>query len=530
MSLLDQLRLLDRALRDVRVREALRTGDRGGRRLARFAGSVAPADLAVLRAVDARRFEAVAQRQAEMIRDRWWTPRFPGTLAGAARAIQATTRDVALGVLASASYDKREGEDETGAALLGFVLGREDRSEDPAWLQDLLAYEYLVAVGLPRRSRAEKLDLALEQRLLPEGTRFIEPLAKKAAKGKAAEISLARKVIALPLEYPASDIRESLRTNQDVPDEIEPEPHVVVFVLEPEAATELRVPAVGHDVLDMVMAAPIEGKSLLEAFGADRVEVYSVLEALIDSDIVAGARPARPEDVERDPDDEAGAWARGQERGPPNPRARRPPRRRTTRQRLPPPPRARPPPRQRPPSPTAACPRTQGQGSCGQGAHSCRQGARSCRQGAPPTAKARPPAAKAHAPAAKAHAPAAKAHAPPPRRALRPPRRTLLPPRRTLLPPRRALLPQGARSAAKAHAPAAKAKAPAPKAHASGSQGQGSGAQGQSSGGQGEGSGAQSQSLRRPRRPRAPRRARPGAGERESSPRPDGAATGSSRP
>jgi hypothetical protein len=292
MSLLDQLRLLDRALRDVRVREALRTGDRGGRRLARFAGSVAPADLAVLRAVDARRFEAVAQRQAEMIRDRWWTPRFPGTLAGAARAIQATTRDVALGVLASASYDKREGEDETGAALLGFVLGREDRSEDPAWLQDLLAYEYLVAVGLPRRSRAEKLDLALEQRLLPEGTRFIEPLAKKAAKGKAAEISLARKVIALPLEYPASDIRESLRTNQDVPDEIEPEPHVVVFVLEPEAATELRVPAVGHDVLDMVMAAPIEGKSLLEAFGADdREAAHTAVRVLIEAGVLAGAVP-----------------------------------------------------------------------------------------------------------------------------------------------------------------------------------------------------------------------------------------------
>ncbi len=107
MALLDQLRLLDRALRDVRVREALRTGDRGGRRLARFAGSVAPADLAVLRAVDARRFEAVAQRQAEMIRDRWWAARFPGVLAGTALALGATSREVALGALAQAQQVKK---------------------------------------------------------------------------------------------------------------------------------------------------------------------------------------------------------------------------------------------------------------------------------------------------------------------------------------------------------------------------------------------------------------------------------------
>jgi len=291
VALLDQLRLLDRALRDVRVREALRTGDRGGRRLARFAGSVAPADLAVLRAVDARRFEAVAQRQAEMIRDRWWKDRYPGALAGTALAIGAGTREVALGALASPSFDRREGEDETGVALLGFILSREDRTQDPEWLADLLAYEYLVATGLPRRSKNKPVDQGLEQRLLPEGTRFLAPQARKPAK---ADLALARKLVVLPSEYPSDEIREALRAGQNVP-ELDARPHVVLFLLEEEAATELRAPALAHDLLDVLGQGSVAPDKILEAFSAeDKRDAYAALKALVEAGVVQGPLPAEP--------------------------------------------------------------------------------------------------------------------------------------------------------------------------------------------------------------------------------------------
>lgn len=314
MALLDQLRLLDRALRDVRVREALRTGDRGGRRLARFAGSVAPADLAVLRAVDARRFEAVAQRQAELIRDRWWTPRFPGILLGTAKALEGTTRDVALGALASPAYDRREGADDTGSALLGYVTGREDRTNDPEWLADLVAYEYLISVGLPRRAKNQPVDAALEQRVFPEGTRFLEAPTKKA---RAADLVPARKAVLLPLEFPVSQIREALLAGQEVDAEVETEPHVLVFVIEADAANEHPFPARAHDVLDMLIAAPLEGRKLLEAFEPfDRVEVFTVLEALHTAGVVAGTLPPRPEPVERPADeDEVPAKGKGKGKG-----------------------------------------------------------------------------------------------------------------------------------------------------------------------------------------------------------------------
>ncbi len=291
MALLDQLRLLDRALRDVRVREALRTGDRGGRRLARFAGSVAPADLAVLRAVDARRFEAVAQRQAEMIRDRWWKDRYPGALAGTALAIGAGTREVALGALASPSFDRREGEDETGVALLGFILSREDRTQDPEWLADLLAYEYLVATGLPRRAGNKAVDPTLEQRLLPEGTRFLAPQARKPAKS---DLALARKLVVLPSEYPSDEIREALRAGQKVP-ELDSRPHVVLFLLEEEAATEVRAPALAHDLLDMLGQGSVAPEKILEAFSPeDKRDAYAALKALVEASVVQGPLPPEP--------------------------------------------------------------------------------------------------------------------------------------------------------------------------------------------------------------------------------------------
>ena len=279
----------------MRVREALRTGDRGGRRLARFAGSVAPADLAVLRAVDARRFEAVAQRQAEMIRDRWWTARFPGTLAGTALGIAATTRDVALGALAAPTFDRREGEDETGIALLGYVLGREDRTEDPEWLADLVAYEYLTAVGLPRRAGKQVVDLALEARALPEGTRFLDNVPKKPAKD---DLALARRVVVLPVEYPVGEIREALRAAQEVP-ELDASPGVIVFLVDEEGATEIHVPALGHDLLDVLGQGPVPPAAILDAFDPeDKRAAHGALSVLVEAGVVTGPLPPQPPEPE----------------------------------------------------------------------------------------------------------------------------------------------------------------------------------------------------------------------------------------
>src|SRR5581483_8538281 len=97
-------------------------------------------------------------------------------------------------------------------------------------------------------------------RLFPEGTRFIETPTKRA---KASELSIKRKAVLLPVEFPVSPIPEAMIPGQEIVSDLEPEPHVLVFLSEADAATEHPFPARAHDLLDMIAAAPLEGQKLL---------------------------------------------------------------------------------------------------------------------------------------------------------------------------------------------------------------------------------------------------------------------------
>jgi hypothetical protein len=272
MALIDQLRLLDRALRDPGVRAGLK--------------KTRSRDAAVLAACDQARFDAVALRQSEMIRDRWWRARFPGTLAGAAHASGGTTADVARAALASEHYDRRQGEDETGRVLLGWLV----EQDLPAWLLEVAAYEYVIGVGLPRRARGLGVDLALERELLPEGSHFFEA---SPSRGK---VALATRAAVLPLELRAGELRVALASGRAPSRKLlaAPATSPLVFAVEGEEALELELPPIAVDLVSLV-AAPIDEKALVAGFAPeDRREVRAGLALLVKLGVVSrGPRKAK---------------------------------------------------------------------------------------------------------------------------------------------------------------------------------------------------------------------------------------------
>lgn len=269
MGLIEQLRLLDRALRDPAMRAAL--------------AKPRDKDEKVLAAVDPKRFGAVALRQSEMVRDRWWRTRFPATLEGAAHARKETTADVARAALASPHYDRREGEDETGRVLLGWLA----ETKPPTWLRDVASYEYVIGIGLPRRARGRAIDMAVERALLPEGTLFLEP-----APYRGEQVALATRVTILPLEHRASELRATLASGKAppkkalVPEALAP----LVFAVEGNEALELQLPQVAVDIISLV-AAPMDEKALIEGFAReDRKVVREAISSLQKLGVVARGR------------------------------------------------------------------------------------------------------------------------------------------------------------------------------------------------------------------------------------------------
>jgi hypothetical protein len=252
VSLLAQIRWLDRALRDPAARNR--------------SPPLAREDLSVIRTVDAGRLLAVSTRQAEMIRDRWWRRRLPATLEGIARVFRESTLEVTRRVLASPFYEAREGEDEKGTVLLGWLVERARETPVPSWLLALAAYEYVLSIGFPRRCHGLACEDGLEADLLPEGSLFLEPSARPLRPHEMkGTVALARRVALLPLEHDVGAIRAALLLGRR-PERraLVPRPRAVAFIEQGMGAIEAEVSSVACDLLSL-LSSPLPLETLRPA-------------------------------------------------------------------------------------------------------------------------------------------------------------------------------------------------------------------------------------------------------------------------
>lgn len=224
MSLLEQMQTVDRLVR--------RPGD-----LAALVAKGGP-DAAVLSTIDPSRLDAVGRMQALLTLGRWWQPRFPAAVESLTG--ERPQEELALALVGAPSFERAEGEDVKGTA---FVLGALELSasgqlgdEDRPWLEELLAYEYLLAIGLPRRAMGEDVDEALEKRLLAKRTRWFEG-------GR-----LARRIVALSVTWPVGDMHEGI-----VEDD-EPAPLVHMLAVVEDEVAEVEAPGQAIDALHVLAA------------------------------------------------------------------------------------------------------------------------------------------------------------------------------------------------------------------------------------------------------------------------------------
>ncbi len=234
MGLLEQMEAVDRLVR--------RPGDLPG--LLARAGD----DAAVLKTIDPARLDAVARMQALLTLGRWWQPRFPGAVESLTGALP--PEELALALVGAASFERAEGEDVKGTA---FVLGALDlvaagRARDVPWLEELLAYEYLLSIGLPRRAMDEPVDVDLEARLLGGRSRWFEG-------GR-----LARPVVALTVGWPVGAWHEGT-----VEDE-EPEPRIHALAVVEDEVAEVEAPLQAIDALEL-LAQGADDKALAAKVG-----------------------------------------------------------------------------------------------------------------------------------------------------------------------------------------------------------------------------------------------------------------------
>lgn len=243
MGLLEQMAAVDRL---VRRPETLKAAiDQGG------------PDAATLSTIDPARLDAFARMQALLTLGRWWQPRFPAVVD--ALAEDQGQEALARALVAAPAFEKAEGEDVKATA---FVLGVLDLAAagafgDVPWLVDLLAYEYLLAVGLPRRAQRLDLDVDVEARLLGKRVRWFEG-------GR-----LARPVAALQVGWPVGAWHEGT-----VEDE-EPEPRLHMLAVVEDEVAEVEAPATAAEALhllakgqdDKAVAAKIGKKNTTRLLG-----------------------------------------------------------------------------------------------------------------------------------------------------------------------------------------------------------------------------------------------------------------------
>lgn len=220
MGLLEQMEAVDRLVRSP----------------AELAHLTARDGLDVLGTIDAQRLEAVARSHARQILGRWWAPRFPATLQ--AVGDEAAREALARALVSSPRFEEALEEDLLGTVLVHGLLDEleaERLPEAAPWTRELLAYEYLLAIGLPRRGRAEACDQTVEERLLAEQVSFLS--------GGRLRVPVA----VASFEWPVAALHEGTP-----PEEADDPPEAVVFMIEPEGAVEVEAPGCAGDALDLL--------------------------------------------------------------------------------------------------------------------------------------------------------------------------------------------------------------------------------------------------------------------------------------
>lgn len=229
--------------------EQMAAVDRLVRRPADLPGLVAAggADAAVLSTIDATRLEAVARMQAALTLGRWWQPRWTGAVESLAGALGQEALATAL--VASPRFERAEGEDVKGSAFALAVLDLIDSgaTDEAPWLPDLLAYEYLLAFGLPRRAQGLDVDAEVEARLLATA-RWFEG-------GR-----LARRVVALPVAWPVGAWHEGTVEDED------PEPRVHALAVVEDEVVEVEAPPQAVEALGM-LAEGADDKAIAARLG-----------------------------------------------------------------------------------------------------------------------------------------------------------------------------------------------------------------------------------------------------------------------
>jgi len=218
-------------------------------------------DAQVLATIDEARLEAVAITFANLALGRWWRPRFPATLSAIEDPLA-----LARQLVASPWFERAEGEDLTGVVLVQGLLDALEQGLTAAPpTRDLLAYEYLLEVGLPRRAAGEAIDAGAEARLLENHVEWLSG-------GR-----LTLPVVACRFEFPVS----ALRAGEDAAET----PEGILFLLDPEGATELEVDGIVVDALEL-LAQEADDASLHAAFD-DEAEAEALLAWLRELGVIA---------------------------------------------------------------------------------------------------------------------------------------------------------------------------------------------------------------------------------------------------
>jgi hypothetical protein len=218
------------------------------------------ADADVLSTIDADRLLATHRCFAELVVARWWRAGFPAVLATLEHFL-GSAEAAASYLIGHAGFLSAQEEDVRGSALGAAVLdgfAGGQLAELPRWLPDLLAYEYLLSVGIPRRARGEEVDAALEARLLPDVAWL--------SGGR-----LQRDLVVAGFTWPVGDL-------QDEPHDAQPDPHTRLLYIQGEEIVDLPAPDLAADVLDL-LAGGAEG-SLVAALGEGALEVVEHLTSL----------------------------------------------------------------------------------------------------------------------------------------------------------------------------------------------------------------------------------------------------------
>jgi hypothetical protein len=268
VSLKDQIVFIDRALREPALRGRFVAGD-----VSELSGD----DGAMLTTMDGARLSAFASYLCEKVALRFWWERFPATVRATAWCLsEGASMEPALvarAVMQSPWFERAEGEDRTGIALLGWLT---QELAPPRWLREIAAYEYLLNCGLPRLADGHERCLELEAALTPE-LLLLEPPAGDLAAGS---VALDKRVAWVCFEHPVGEFAQAFLEGQVRAETLAfTEPQGIALAVFEDAVVELEACWPDTDLIQLC-AAPQQRAALDELFPG--CELDPLIEELVE--------------------------------------------------------------------------------------------------------------------------------------------------------------------------------------------------------------------------------------------------------